>query len=217
MEKLKRMRVPIKIWNKEVFGDTREIKRDIIGKIQWLDKKDEENTIEEFEVLERRSLRNRLEEVIFKEAVAWKQKMKLRWIKEWDNNSRLFHILVNNRRNKNAISRLEKENGSVLNDQKDIEREIIRFYEKLFMEIKTLIGPFKGYNGRLLHDKKRNDWREDLTWKRLKRWCLVVTEINLRGQMATQWLFIRTVGILLRRICSNFLRSFSEVEWLTWP
>ena len=134
MENLKRMRVPIKIWNKEVFRDTRERKWEIIGKIQRLDKKEEENIIEEFEVLERRSLQNRLEEVIFKEAIAWKQKMKLRWIKEWDNNSRLFHILVNNRRNKNAISRLEKENGSVLKDQKDIEWEIITFYEKLFNE-----------------------------------------------------------------------------------
>ena len=62
--------------------------------------KEEENIIEEEEVAERRRLMNKLEEVIFKDAVAWKQKMKLRWIKEWDNNSRLFHILVNNRRNK---------------------------------------------------------------------------------------------------------------------
>ena len=72
MEKLKRMKHSIKLWNKEVFGDTREIKKDIIDKIQGLDKKEEENIIAYAEIVERRLLRNKLEEVIFKEAAAWK-------------------------------------------------------------------------------------------------------------------------------------------------
>ena len=61
MKKIKRMKDPIKIWNKEVFGDNKEIKREIIEKIQRLDKKEEENSIEEEEVIERRTLRNKLE------------------------------------------------------------------------------------------------------------------------------------------------------------
>ena len=36
-----------------------------------------------------------------------------------------------------------------------------------------------------------------------------MSETNLRGQMATLWLFIRIVEILLRRICLDFLRSSS--------
>ena len=47
-----------------------------------MDKKEEENIIAREEIVERRLLRNKLEEVIFKDAVAWKQKMKIKWIKE---------------------------------------------------------------------------------------------------------------------------------------
>ena len=104
MKKLKRIKESVKMWNKKVFGDTREIKRGVIERIQRLDKKEEEITIAREEIEERRSLRNKLEEVIFKDAVVWKQKMKIRWIKEWDNNSKLFHMLVNNRRNNNTFS-----------------------------------------------------------------------------------------------------------------
>ena len=46
MEKLKRMKGAIKTWNREVFGDTREIKKEIIERIKWLDKKEEETIIE---------------------------------------------------------------------------------------------------------------------------------------------------------------------------
>ena len=144
MEKLKGLRGPIKSWNKEIFWDTREIKREIIEKIQRSDKKEEENSKEEYEVLERRRLPDMLEDVIFKEAIAWKQKMKLTWIKKWDNNSRLFHILVNNRRNKNAISRLEKEDSSFLEDQREIEQEITSFYGRLFTENHDINWSFKG-------------------------------------------------------------------------
>ena len=159
MEKLKGLRGPIKRWNKEVFGDTREIKREIIKKIQRLNKKEEENSLEDFEVLERRRLMDMLEDVILKESIAWKQKMKLRWIKEWDNNSRLFHILVNNRRNKNAISRLEREDGSFLEDQREIEWEITSFYERLFTENHDVNWSFQGFQWEAI-TRDKADWLE---------------------------------------------------------
>ena len=70
--------------------------------------------------------------------------MKLRWIKEWDNNSRFFHILVNNRRNKNTISRLEREDGTVLEDKQEIEEEITSFYETLFKENNEITWSLQG-------------------------------------------------------------------------
>ncbi|KAL5572566.1 hypothetical protein UlMin_022163 [Ulmus minor] len=91
MEKLRVLKDKIKVWNKEVFGDTRIIKKEVVEKIADLDKKEEMRQLDVGERELRLSLRNQLEELVFKEAVAWRQKMKFRWIKEWDYNSAMFH------------------------------------------------------------------------------------------------------------------------------
>ncbi|KAL5549263.1 hypothetical protein UlMin_004494 [Ulmus minor] len=91
MEKLRALKDKIKAWNKEVFGDTRLIKKEVVEKIAGLDKKEEMTQLDVGERELRLSLRNQMEELVFKEAVAWRQKMKFRWIKEWDYNSAMFH------------------------------------------------------------------------------------------------------------------------------
>lgn len=81
----------------------------------------------------RGALRNRLEELIFNEMVAWRQKMKFRWIKEWDANTKLFHKLLSNQRNKSLISRLDTDDDSVLEDKEKIEKRLfhsMRNYSK---------------------------------------------------------------------------------------
>ncbi|KAL5566576.1 hypothetical protein UlMin_029740 [Ulmus minor] len=94
MEKLRALKNKIKAWNKEVFGDTRLIKKEVVEKIAGLDKKEETSQLDVGERELRVSLRNQVEELVFKEAVAWRQKMKFRWIKEWDYNSAMFHRMV---------------------------------------------------------------------------------------------------------------------------
>ena len=158
MEKLKRMKDSIKIWNKEVFGDTKEIKREIIEKIHWLDKKEEENTIEDEEVIERRTLTNKLAEVVFKDVVAWKQKMKLRWIKEWDSNSRLLHILVNNRRNKTLSLDWREKMVQFWRTTKRL-KEIMSFYNTLFKEHNEITWSLQGLRWDAI-TREKAEWLE---------------------------------------------------------
>uniref|UniRef100_UPI001C12DBAE hypothetical protein n=1 Tax=Proteus mirabilis TaxID=584 RepID=UPI001C12DBAE len=61
-----------------------------------------------------------------------RQKMKFKWVSEWDYNTKLFHRLVNSRSTSNAITRLEKEDGSALEDQNEIQGEIVEYYKNLF-------------------------------------------------------------------------------------
>lgn len=76
------------------------MKTEIVAKIDQLDRR-EENM--EGEKVEQRSLRNSLEEVIFKEMISWRPRMKTRRVKEGDLNSKLFHSLVRNQRSKSRI------------------------------------------------------------------------------------------------------------------
>ncbi|EXB80331.1 Outer envelope protein 64 [Morus notabilis] len=76
--------------------------------MQFLQNKSETRGLEEREKVERRSLRNALEGVVFKDAISWRQKMKTRWVKEGDANTKLFHSLVSNKRNKSTVVGIER-------------------------------------------------------------------------------------------------------------
>lgn len=95
MRKLKWIKEKLKDWNKEVFGDNRERKRFFVEEINTLD------TLE-------------LEEVCLKEKRSMNQKMKCKWAKEGDVNSKLFFKLVNSRKGRNVIKELEGSNGQVI-------------------------------------------------------------------------------------------------------
>ncbi|KAL5548851.1 hypothetical protein UlMin_004082 [Ulmus minor] len=137
MEKLRVLKEYIKVWNKEIFGDTRIIKKEVVDKIDEIDKKEGNRQLGDGERELRVRLRNQLEEITFKEMVAWRQKMKFRWIKEWDYNSAMFHCMVSYWRNKNVINRIIREDELVLTDQREIVNEIVSFYENLYKETST--------------------------------------------------------------------------------
>ena len=73
-----------------------------------------------------------LEELILREEVHWRQKAKVKWIKEGDCNSKFFHKVANGKRNRKFIKFLENERGLVLNNIDSITEEILLFYEKLY-------------------------------------------------------------------------------------
>ena len=71
-------------------------------------------------------------------------KSKFIWAKEGDANSKLFHSLVNARKSKNVITRLELEDGSLIDSEIDIFREITDFFKSLY---KKEGSSFRGIDG----------------------------------------------------------------------
>ena len=71
-------------------------------------------------------------------------KSKFAWAKERDANSKLFRSLMNARKSKNVIIRLELENGSLVDSEEDIVREITGFFSNLY---KSKRMNFRGIDG----------------------------------------------------------------------
>ena len=57
-----------------------------------------------------------LEELILREEIHWRQKAKVKLVKDEDCNSKLFHKVANRRQNRNFIKFLENERGLVLDN-----------------------------------------------------------------------------------------------------
>ena len=85
------------------------------------------------ELLVQRALRKgELEELILREEIHWRQKARVKWVKEGDCNSKFFHKVANGRRNRKFIKELENENDLMLNNLESIKEEILRYFEKLY-------------------------------------------------------------------------------------
>ncbi|RVX11532.1 Transposon TX1 uncharacterized 149 kDa protein [Vitis vinifera] len=81
---------------------------------------------------QRASRKGDLEELILREEIHWRQKAKVKWVKEGDCNSKFYHKVANGRRNRKYIKELENERGLVLKNAESITEEILHYFEKLY-------------------------------------------------------------------------------------
>lgn len=77
--------------------------------------------------------------MIFKEKIFWRQKARVQWLKQGDNNTRFFNNLANGRKYKKLISSLTID-GSFTDDPNLIESALINFYESLYTKDSKRVG-----------------------------------------------------------------------------
>ena len=132
MRKLQFVKAKLKEWNKVSFGELNERKKSILNEIANFDALEQEGGPSP-KLLVQRTLRKwELEELILREEIHWRQKARVKWVKEGDCNSKFFHKVANGRRNRKFIKELENESGLMLNNSESIKEEILRYFEKLY-------------------------------------------------------------------------------------
>ncbi|RVW71546.1 Transposon TX1 uncharacterized 149 kDa protein [Vitis vinifera] len=132
MRKLQFVKAKLKDWNKNTFGMLKERKKTISDEIANIDAIEQEGALSSDLAAQRAIRKGELEELILREEIHWKQKAKIKWVKEGDCNSKLFHKVANGRRNKNFIKILENERGLVLDSSESITEEILLYFKKLY-------------------------------------------------------------------------------------
>ncbi|KAI0492362.1 hypothetical protein KFK09_026633 [Dendrobium nobile] len=66
--------------------------------------------------------------------VWWRQRVKVKWIKESDINSQFFHSFANGRKNGNLIKQIKDGSGNLVNDQGAIEQAFLSFFSQKWKE-----------------------------------------------------------------------------------
>ena len=108
-QKLKHLKGKIKYWNRTTFGnihhgkanieqEMRQLQQKIITQGRSNDLADQEKTLEK-ELMEKEK----------QEEVLWKQKSRIRWLKEGEKNTRFFHNTTIQRRMHNNITHIQNE------------------------------------------------------------------------------------------------------------
>ncbi|KAL0391781.1 UNVERIFIED_CONTAM: hypothetical protein Sradi_2400900 [Sesamum radiatum] len=82
-------------------------------------------------------LREKLDELLAREEIMWKQRGKAQWLREGDLNTAFFHARANARQRKNAISRLRNLDGSWSSSADEVQKIVTDYFQVLFNSSNT--------------------------------------------------------------------------------
>ncbi|XP_070057781.1 uncharacterized protein [Nicotiana tomentosiformis] len=138
-EKLKHVKNAIKELNVKEFNWVTERIKDIRGKLKNVqeDMRTPNHSQELFEA--EKELRIQLEKWDLIEESIYKQKSSVQWLKLGESNSAYFFASMKNRRAQNHINDLVSTKGRMLQTEKGIEEEILKFYKQLLGNANTTL------------------------------------------------------------------------------
>ena len=78
--------------------------------------------------------REDLEDLLIKEDIKWAQKARCDWVVQGDRNTKYFQIVVKQRRAKNRIVSLRKDDGTLTENFEEIESITVSYFKNRFTE-----------------------------------------------------------------------------------
>jgi len=104
--KLKALKSKLKTWNVEVFGNVERNKRKLLEELQAVETVEDSRALVEEEIHKKLEVVSELERCLLLEEVCWRQKSRVRWLKEGDKCTKFFHSIANLNRRYNSIDSL---------------------------------------------------------------------------------------------------------------
>lgn len=131
--KLKRLKQALRGWNRDTFGNVFDRIRNLESIVAEAEKcYDDCPTPDNRAKLHRHHAELLL--ALKQEEMFWKQKARVKWLKEGDANTRFFHATVKDRHRRQRICAIKNDTGTLITTQKAIQDEAISFFSNLFKE-----------------------------------------------------------------------------------
>jgi hypothetical protein len=132
-QKLKALKEDLKLWNKQVYGDVGLKRQQLECDLQSFDEKEASSFLTPEERVSREACKSELEKLALLEEVSWRQKSRVLWLKEGDNNTKFFHQMANSHRHNNYMERVEVD-GTVFEVESEVRAKVVQFYVSLYQE-----------------------------------------------------------------------------------
>jgi hypothetical protein len=118
-------------WAKSHFGSIREQKQTVLAILDELAYKEQDGDWSMSDVQYRNKLEQDYEAILHKEEIMWKQRAKIKWLREGDRNTAYFHKIASGRKRKKCITSLNAGQQNIRGDEA-LSKHITEFYASLF-------------------------------------------------------------------------------------
>ncbi|XP_020258398.1 uncharacterized protein LOC109834794 [Asparagus officinalis] len=129
--KLKLIKKRIKWWKRYCFGSLSKLLSNLMAQIHSLNISKEARNLSSLESQLRSDLKDQVLSLANAEEIKWKQRSRVQWLKEGDNNSAFFHKVASFHHRKNFIPHLII-NDSFISLDSDITQSFLSFFSNLF-------------------------------------------------------------------------------------
>ena len=131
--KLKALKEDLKQWNYQVFGNVDLKQQQLFCDLEVLDCKESCGGLSPSERDHRGTLLLELDKLAHFKETSWRQKSRVLWLKEGDNNTKFFHKMANSNRRWNFMEKLEVD-GTLYTSDSDIRNKAVDYYASLYTE-----------------------------------------------------------------------------------
>jgi hypothetical protein len=131
--KLKALKDDLKKWNHQEFGNVGFKQKQLLCKLEVLNSKESIGGLSSSKRDIHGSHLLELDKLAHLEETTWRQKSRVLWLKEGDNDTKFFHKIVNSNRSQNYMEKMEVE-GTTYYTNSDIRDNVVNFYESLYTE-----------------------------------------------------------------------------------
>lgn len=130
-EALNGLRIKLKQWNKEVFGDVQRRKEKLMVEIKTVQEVLEHNQTDALLAKEAELIKE-FDVLLEQEELIWFQKSREKWVVTGDRNTKFFHTSTIIRRRRNRIEMLKNDEDVWISEATQLEKLAVEYYSRLY-------------------------------------------------------------------------------------
>jgi len=134
LQRLKHIKLRLKDWKKNEFGNIFEAKKVVERKLQEINQILITDGFNEERKEQADYHQQEWEGLCKQEEIFWKHKSRVRWLKEGERNIRFFHKSTMDHQSHNRISKIKDSQGNQLNTHKEIEAALVQHFQGIVEE-----------------------------------------------------------------------------------
>ncbi|CAN1162622.1 Putative ribonuclease H protein At1g65750 [Linum perenne] len=180
-DKLAGLTTNLKRWNKEVYGNIFQRRKDLSTQLNRLELAFEADPTER-NLSTCNQIRLELEKVLWDEELLWIQKARNKWVVEGDRNTHFFHQSAIRRRAFNRIKRLRNADGVWVEEDEGLLNLAVDFFKELYTDVVS--GAFPGLSSLVprLTDEQRGSILGSFTDKEIYESIHVMGSLKAPGK-----------------------------------
>lgn len=140
-QKLKHLKGKIKKWNHNTFGNIFKAQASLNLGMKTIQQKFITEGCSEELTKQEQIIESQILERAKQEETLWRQKSRIKWLKDGENNTKLFHKTIVQCRMSNNITHINNEQGNRIETHKGMEEEFLRYFKKAHQESNVDIIP----------------------------------------------------------------------------